>query len=216
MGGFYRIEPATLLEEVVGLATMRGQLDPVDPKTFNPSARSMACTKRLWERAGGWPEWIRFSEDTLFDHKLRAMGSGWRFVPDAIVSWRPRSSLRSIARQFYNYGTGRGHTQIDAPAFRYNLRNALLLWASVVVGLVTPWAWIAVASLFAYFYVFAFHAKARRIARRTGRPIAYPLSLAVIWLVMFAHLGGYLVGSYQRWRRRDRFRDRMEAYLAIP
>ncbi|MDO8632522.1 MAG: glycosyltransferase [Phycisphaerales bacterium] len=58
VAGFYRIEPHSLLEQVVGLATMRGQLDPIDPATFNPSGRSMAYTKPLWRRAGGWPAWL--------------------------------------------------------------------------------------------------------------------------------------------------------------
>ncbi|MCH8199242.1 MAG: glycosyltransferase [Chloroflexi bacterium] len=125
--GFYRIDPRSLLEEVVGLATMRGQLDPVDPDRFNPSARSLACTKALWRRVGGWPEWLGFSEDTLFDHKVRRLGAGWCFVEDAVVHWRPRRSLRSIARQFFNYGTGRGQTRIGSADAAYNIRNAVLV-----------------------------------------------------------------------------------------
>ena len=35
------------------------------------------------------------------------MDVGWRFVGDAIVHWRPRGQIWAIAKQFYNYGTGR-------------------------------------------------------------------------------------------------------------
>ncbi len=214
VAGFYQIEGRTLLEQVVGLATMRGQLDPVRPETFNPSARSMACTKALWSRVGGWPEWVHFSEDTLFDHKVRRLNVGWRFVGDAIVHWRPRGSLRAIARQFYNYGTGRGHTRIGASGFAYNLRNALLI--TVIAGLcfLTNWAILALVFLLGYFYVWTFHHKAVRIARRTRRLLAYPLCLCVMWVVLTSNLVGYLVGSWQRWRDSDRYRHRMEAYLA--
>ena len=47
VAGFYRIETRTLLERVVGLATMRGQLDAVCPESFNPSCRSLALTKAI-------------------------------------------------------------------------------------------------------------------------------------------------------------------------
>lgn len=211
--GFYRIDPHTLLEEVVGLATMRGQLEPADPRTFNPSARSFACSRSLWERAGGWPEWIGFSEDTLFDHKVRKMGASWRFVQDAVVYWRPRGSLRSVARQFYNYGTGRGHTQIGAADFAYNLRNLLIVLAAAGLCLVTPWAIPGLISLGGYFYVWTFHHQAVRIARHTGRSRAYPLCLCVMCVVLLANLAGYLVGSWQRRRDRERYRGRMEAYM---
>ncbi len=213
VAGFYRISPKSLLEEVVGLATMRGQLDPVSPELFNPSARSMAYTKALWSRAGGWPEWVRFSEDTLFDHKIRRMGVGWRFVEDAIVHWRPRTSIRSIARQFYNYGTGRGQTQIGASDFAYNLRNMLIVLGVAGLCAVTWWFALLLIGVLGYFYVWTFHDKAARIARRTGRSAAYPLCMLVMWVVLASNTTGYLVGSFQRWRDRGLYRLRTETYL---
>lgn len=214
VAGLYRVEPGTLLEAVVGLATMRGQLGPVDPATFNPSARSMACTKAIWQRAGGWPEWIDFSEDTLFDHKVRSMNVRWRFAEDAIVHWRPRGSFRAIARQFYNYGSGRGHTQIGAADFRYNLRNLALLGFAGVLTTLTPWAWLLVVIIVLYFYIGSFHGKARHITRRLQRRRAYFLTFPVLWTVLLANLAGYLLGSWQRWRRRSRYQREMEVYLA--
>lgn len=213
VAGFYRLDAHTLLEEVAGLATMRGQLDPVCPETFNPSARSMACTKAVWSRAGGWPEWIGFSEDTLFDHKVRGMDVGWRFAGDAVVLWRPRGSFRAIARQFYNYGTGRGHTQINASAFAYNIRNILLVLAVGSLCFMTGWALIVLAALLAYSYIWSFHHKAMRVARRTKRLTAYPICLCVMWVVLASNLTGYLVGSWQRWRDRGRYQSQMDAYL---
>jgi hypothetical protein len=213
VAGFYRVDARSLLEEVVGLATMRGQLDPPDPRTFNPSARSMACKKEVWSRAGGWPEWIGFSEDTLFDHKVRAMGVGWHFAGDAVVHWRPRCSLRAVARQFYLYGTGRGHTQIGASGFVYNLRNLLAVGAATACCLVTTWALAGLVGLLLYFYVWTFHRKALRIARRTRRVVAYPTCLLVMWVVLASNTAGYVVGSWQRRRHRERYRSRMDAYL---
>ena len=214
VAGFYRVAPQSLLETVVGLATMRGQLEPINLKSFNPSARSMACTKSLWLRVGGWPEWLSFSEDTLFDHKVRALGAKWYVAEDAVVYWRPRTSLRAVGRQFYNYGTGRGHTQIGAKSFAYNLRNIALCAMSAALCAVTIWACVALAAMLVYFYIWTFHGKAVRVARSVGRARAYPLCLLIMWVVLFTNLAGYLVGSWQRWRDRDRFRGRMEAYMA--
>lgn len=214
VGGFYRLEPHSLLEHVAGLATMRGQLEPVDPATFNPSARSMAFTRSLWRRAGGFPEWIRYSEDTLFDHRIRRLGVNTALTPTAVVHWRPRRSFRSIARQFFGYGTGRGHTQIDAAGFRYNLRNAALLLGTSALAILEPWWWFVAAGLFLYFQVWAFHDKASAIARHTHRALAYPLTMLVMWVVQVSHSAGYLVGSWQRFRDRHRYVQGLNSYLS--
>ncbi len=213
VAGMYEVDHYTLFEEVVGLATMRGQLSPVDPKTFNPSGRSMAYTTDVWKRAGGWPTWLRFSEDTLFDHRLRRVAAGWRFAGDAVVYWRPRTNFRTLAKQFYCYGTGRGQTQIGANDFLYNIRNILLIALAVSWSMLTPWLISIALGLFVYFFVWAFHGKALQIARRTGRMRAYPLTLVVMWVAMLCNLAGYLRGSWQRFRDGERFRRRMETYL---
>jgi len=237
VAGFYQIEPQSLLEQVVGLATMRGQLDPVDPATFNPSGRSMAYTKTLWERAGGWPAWLGFSEDTLFDHKLRRMNVRWAFAGDAVVHWRPRTTLRKVARQFYNYGTGRGHTNIGARDFAYNLRNLAILGLATALCFVAPivlaecapqsfspsggegrvrgtmLALLVATALFLYFYIWTFHAKAVRIARRSRNWRAYPLTILVMWIVLASNLLGYVIGCSQRFRHRHRYQRALDAYM---
>jgi hypothetical protein len=175
----------------------------------------MAFSKAAWSRAGGFPEWIRFSEDTLFDHKMRRLGVVWRFAEGAIVHWRPRTSIRSIARQFYHYGTGRGHTQIGAPDFGYNIRNLAMTVLTAMTCFVTRWALPVLLAELAYFYVWTFHPKAARVAQRTGKWLAYPMCLVVMWIVLASNLLGYLVGSWQRRKHRDRYVDRMEAYLGV-
>ncbi len=214
VAGFYEIDAQSLLESVVGLATMRGQLDPIDRDSFNPSGRSVAYTKTVWSRAGGWPEWVHFSEDTLFDHRVRSLDVTWRVAEDAIVHWRPRRSFRKIAKQFYCYGTGRGHTQIDAPSFHYNLRNAAIVVITALLLIVSPWFAIPLAAQLAYFCVLTFHEKARRIATVTQRRRAYVMALAVMWTVLGANTLGYLVGTLQRLSKPDRYAKRMKAYLA--
>ncbi len=214
VAGLYHVEPQTLFEQVVGLATMRGQLEAVREETFNPSGRSMAYRKSAWLRAGGWPDWLRYSEDTLFDHKMRRLGVSWRLAGDALVHWRPRSTIRGLVKQFYFYGTGRGHTQIGAADFAYNARNLAFLLLGCCLSFVSMWALPWTVAAFLYFYVWTFHGKAVRIALRTGRMLAYPMTLLVMWIVMFSNLTGYLVGSWQRWRSRGQMGEAMMTYLA--
>lgn len=202
VGGFYRIESQSLLEEVIGLATMRGQLEPVDPATFNPSARSVAFTKELWQRAGGFPEHLDFSEDTQFDHTVRSLNVRWEFAENAVVHWRPRANLRALARQFYCYGTGRGLTGIDAASFHYNLRNLVVVLALAPLCWFSDWLVAPALIAAAYVYWWSFHEKAVAITRRSRRLSAYPLTFLVTWTVMCANLAGYLVGSWRRRRRR--------------
>jgi len=214
VAGVYRMDPHSLLEEVVGAATMRGCLELFDPRTFNPSARSMAYTKSLWLAAGGWPDWLGYSEDTLWDHKIRRMEACWKFAGDAAVAWRPRTTLRQIARQFFHYGTGRGHTQLGAKDFAYNLRNAAIVLAVGISGLFIPWLIPLAITLFLYFYVWTFHNKAFCMMVRTHRMAAYPLTIVVLWVVLASNTLGYVVGTAQRWKNSNRLRSRTEAYLA--
>ena len=70
------------------------------------------------------------------------------------------------------------------------------------------------AGLFAYFYVWTFHHKASRIAKRIGRARAYVVCVGVMWIVLVSNLTGYVIGTGQRWFNGRRYRGRMETYLA--
>jgi hypothetical protein len=139
---------------------------------------------------------------------------GWHVAADAVVLWRPRTSWRKLTRQFYCYGTGRGHTQIGAADFVYNIRNLLLIAVSASAAFWTPWAFLLLLGLVAYFYVYTFHDKALQIAAKSRARLAYPLTLSVMWVVIFSNLAGYLRGSLERLVNRPRYRQRMEAYLS--
>lgn len=214
VAGFYEIEPHSLLEAVVGTATMRGALDPVDPETFNPSCRSVAYTKALWERAGRFPEWTPI-DDTLFNMKIRRMQVSRRFVPDAVVHWRPRSTLAGVYRQFRFYASTRGHTQLGAESLRYNLRNLVLCVVLLLAGFAHPVAWGLLLVAAAYFFVLTFHDKSRRVAAKLRTWRAYPLSLAVHWAIVLGGVNGYIRASIERRRRRDEYERHVEDYLGV-
>jgi hypothetical protein len=62
----------------------------------------------VWQAVGGFPEWADHCEDVLFDLAIERAGYRRAFAPHALVLFRPRSSLRAFARQYFFYARGDG------------------------------------------------------------------------------------------------------------
>lgn len=103
--GFYLPDPKTKFEDVVG-ALLYPHADRIKAETFTPSARSMAFWKKCWEMVDGFPERLYTAEDSLFFLNLKAKNFKYAFVDDAIIYWRPRSSFKSLYKQYYYYAKG--------------------------------------------------------------------------------------------------------------
>ena len=88
----------------------------IDPATFLPSSRSVAFTKAAWAKAGGYPEWLDYCEDLLFDFALNAQRphqkTAFTWAPDALVYFRPRENFRSFWTQYYRYARGDGKADL--------------------------------------------------------------------------------------------------------
>lgn len=107
VGGFFAPSPQSLFELVLGATNYR-QLDEVDPARFLPFGNSIAFRKAVWVDVGGFPEWASHCEDILFDLAVERRGYGRVFVPQALVYFRPRSSLHAFAKQYFFYARGDG------------------------------------------------------------------------------------------------------------
>ena len=107
VGGFFVPDPQTTFEIALG-ATVLPTLSDIDPARFLPSSRSVAYKKAAWASLEGYPEWLGYSEDVLFDLALRFRGYRFAFAPAAKVRFRPRSNLRAFWRQYRNYAMGDG------------------------------------------------------------------------------------------------------------
>jgi glycosyltransferase involved in cell wall biosynthesis len=136
VAGFFEADPHTPFETALGATTLPSVLE-IDPATFLPSSRSVAFTREAWRRAGGYPEWLDYCEDLIFDLRLRTE-PGLRFVfePRATVRFRPRPTLRAFMRQYYRYARGDGKADLwrKRHASRYGAYTFLLAvlacWAS--------------------------------------------------------------------------------------
>lgn len=146
-------------------ATVLPLAEDIDPERFLPSSRSVAFTKEAWAKVGGYPEWIDYCEDLLFDFAINDLRpeqpTAFAWAPNAVVFFRPRANLRSFWNQYYRYGRGDGKAKLwpKRHALRYFIYfialpaligHALwgvaarwLGWAGLLLGVVTycwrPW-----------------------------------------------------------------------------
>ena len=111
VGGFFQADPQSAFEAALGATTL-----PLAPEiagaTFLPSSRSIAFRKSVAEAIGGYPEWLDYCEDLVFDLRLRERGGPFVFAPDALVYFRPRPSLRQFFRQYFLYARGDGKADL--------------------------------------------------------------------------------------------------------
>jgi glycosyltransferase involved in cell wall biosynthesis len=143
VAGFFRPDVRNVFEMAMG-ATVLPEARDVNPQTYLPSSRSVAYRKRAWEAAGGYPEWIDYCEDVIFDLKLRRQAGAFVFAPEAVVYFRPRGSLRAFFRQYYLYARGDGKANLfwRQHAVRYVtylVVAPLLVYAALTVS---PWLWL--------------------------------------------------------------------------
>lgn len=109
--GFFRADPQTPFEIALGATTLP-LVDEIDAGGFLPSSRSIAFRKRAAQGIGGYPEWLDYCEDLVFDLQLRLAGERFAFVPGAVVYFRPRASLRKYFRQYFLYARGDGKADL--------------------------------------------------------------------------------------------------------
>ncbi|WP_460447470.1 glycosyltransferase family 2 protein [Angustibacter aerolatus] len=104
--------------------------------------------RRAWlRRVGGYdPQFVR-AQDWEMNHRIRELGGLVWFSPALRVSYRPRSTLRALARQYHDYGRWRrvvSRTHPGTISLRYLAPPVTL--AGVVVGTAAGVAGLATAT----------------------------------------------------------------------
>jgi glycosyltransferase involved in cell wall biosynthesis len=111
VSGFFVPDPQGVFETALAATTLPVLAD-INPEKFLPSSRSIAFRKRAWEQVNGYPEWLDFCEDLIFDFALRAAGFHFAFTSHAMVHFRPRANLRAFFKQYYQYARGDGKANL--------------------------------------------------------------------------------------------------------
>jgi glycosyltransferase involved in cell wall biosynthesis len=134
VAGFFLPDVHTPFEVAMG-ATVLPQLEDVKPEKFLPSSRSVAFTKAAWHAVGGYPEWLDYCEDLVFDFALLKEYGSFAFAPEAIAHFKPRGSLKSFFTQYYRYARGDG--KADLWLKRHLIRYATYLVAIPGIALLS-------------------------------------------------------------------------------
>jgi glycosyltransferase involved in cell wall biosynthesis len=202
VSGFFRPEPHSAFERALGATSLPGLAD-VDPRSFLPSSRSILFRRSAWLRAGGYPEWLDYCEDLVFDLALKRAGCKFGFAGDAIASFRPRPSPGAFFRQYFLYARGDGKANLWPK--RHLVRYATYLAACGMVARPRQYTAVLLAiGVFAY----TRRPVLRLLPHLRGRPRreqAYALALVpVVRLVGdVAKMLGYPVGLWWRIRNRE-------------
>ena len=127
-------DPRSDFERAAGWFTVRAfkPLDRAGPigRAFLPAGRNGYCfTRQAWEACGGYPDELPWGEDKVFLERLRKHGLEVVVAPNAVVRWRPRTSLRGLCRQYSNYGRADAMARIE----RQNELVPLALYATALV-----------------------------------------------------------------------------------
>lgn len=113
VGGIMQAEGTTSFEQAVARAYVSrvglgggsfhlgGEAEEVDTVYLGVFRREVL------ERLGGYDEHFQRAQDWELNYRIRAAGEKVWFTPDLTVSYRPRPSLRAVARQFFKTGQWR-------------------------------------------------------------------------------------------------------------
>jgi len=201
--------------ETAMAATVLPLVDDIDPERFLPSSRSVAFLKSTWAAAGGYPEWLDYCEDLVFDLRVNALAtdgrSGFAWRPDAIVHFRPRSTMRSFWLQYHRYARGDG--KADLWRKRHAVRYAVYLVAlHVLLSLAVRGGTgrvAGIAGLVAGTIAYCGRPWQRLRSLNRGlsplqRAVSYALPPIIRLTGDCAKMAGYPVGVAWRWRNRWR------------
>ncbi|MGQ0679355.1 MAG: glycosyltransferase [Actinomycetota bacterium] len=197
--GFYRPDPRSRFERIFSCLNLPDASE-LDPSRFMPSSRSVAFTKQVWEKAGGYPEWLAVGEDMFFNLRVVDDGALRRFAPAALAHWRLRPDLRSTLSQYFRYAEG------DGTAGMYPRRHAarFATYAAALIFMVPAARRPALVALPALLVPWRLRPAYRRALQRLSRDEA-ALAVAALpvyeILIDLAKMAGYLSGLRRRGNR---------------
>jgi glycosyltransferase involved in cell wall biosynthesis len=195
-------------------ATVLPLEDDIDPQRFLPSSRSVAFTKAAWSETGGYPEWLDYCEDLIFDFRINSLtpahSTAFAWAPQALVFFRPRERLRSFWVQYYRYARGDGKADLwrKRHAIRYVIYFVVLpaLCGHALFGSFARWlGWLG---LITGVVLYCRRPWQRLMTLGASLSPRQRVQAAVLIPVMravgdLAKMAGYPVGLWWRWKNRD-------------
>lgn len=201
-------------------ATVLPLVEDIDPEKFLPSSRSVAFTKAAWAQMGGYPAWLDYCEDLIFDIKMNRLAqktvsapvkTAFVWAPQALVYFRPREGLRTFWTQYYRYARGDGKADLwrKRHLIRYLTYGVVLpaLIGHAFWGLFARWlGWVG---LLAGVAIYCWRPW-QRVWLLSASMSSAERGLTLLWAPIIRVVGdiakmvGYPVGLWWRWRHRHR------------
>ncbi|MBW3658345.1 MAG: glycosyltransferase family 2 protein [Actinobacteria bacterium] len=188
--GFARAVAAAMASPAgAGGAAYRTGARPADVETVYLGV----FRREALEVVGGYDESLVRNQDYELNHRLREAGGRVHFDPALAVDYRPRGSVRALARQYHDYGAWK-HVVIRRHPSSVKVRQlvapllVIALGTGVVVGL--AWSWVPLLALVSL-YVLGLLAAGVHAAPSATLVVPTALALATMHLAWGT---GFLVG----------------------
>jgi succinoglycan biosynthesis protein ExoA len=165
----------------------------------------MGCWQReTFERIGGFDEELIRNQDDEFNYRLRARGGKILLSPRIKSLYFNRSTVRSLWRQYFQYGYWKVRVMQKHPRqMRWRQFAPPLLVAALLFGLAfspfSAWGWRWLGAV-AVSYALALALASFGAARRAEWNLAPLLAVAFVTLHL-AYGSGFLVGLVRFWNR---------------
>ena len=100
--------------------------------TFSVSSRSIAYYKSVWEKIGGYHEWLTLAaDDTIFWREIKREGFKYAIDPQPLVFWNRHKTVKQFAKEAGRYGLGDGEGKINFRNFISNVVETALRWSII-------------------------------------------------------------------------------------
>jgi glycosyltransferase involved in cell wall biosynthesis len=173
------------------IADSEGWVDTIFPGAFRRS---------VFERVGLFDPGAVTNEDAEINERLRASGGRIYQSRRIVVHYYPRSSLRSLARQYFRYGQGRARTVLK---HRRASPRAMAPFGLTMFTLAATPLFPPAAAAVLGIYALATGAEAARVAWRERMPTAQPLVWLIFSVLHYAHGAGFAAGLIKYAARPD-------------
>jgi glycosyltransferase involved in cell wall biosynthesis len=198
VAGFYQPLRGGWFQELSACVTIPLSWEVTEDR-FMPSSRSLAFDREVWEKAGGYPEWLAIGEDMYFNHAWKKIGIKHALAKDALVYWRMRENLPALLKQYFLYARGDGEAGMYPQ--RHLLRFSTYAWLitslTAVNSRFAKWLTLAAAALYACrrWARVPVYMSQESVGKKTA---AIPCIPALMTAIDTAKMAGYIVGRLGR------------------
>ena len=162
-----------------------------------------AFRRRVFENVGMWDPGAITNEDAELNQRIIESGGQVYLSRDIVVHYFPRTSFKTLAKQYYKYGRGRARTLLKlgrAPKLRPMLPFLMVSGGAMMLALPPLWPLVppAVAA-----YLLATGVEAVRVSRRAAGVVAIPTIWSIFPVLHLAHGIGFAAGLVHYLREPD-------------